>query len=128
MSPTCAIEEYAIKRFASLMVNAIIDAYTTPMIPRINAIPPYSCTASSVSGSNQRNSPNNPIFNMMPDSNMVPAAGAWVYVSGCQVCSGNSGILIAKAMKNAQNTQVCASELSDKVVSVCHDMSRAPVC
>jgi hypothetical protein len=34
-----------------------------------------------------------------------PAVGAWVWASGSQVCSGNSGTFTAKAMAKAKNSQ-----------------------
>ena len=36
-----------------------------------------------------------------------PAVGASTCASGSQVCSGNSGTLIANAMKNARNSSSC---------------------
>ena len=37
---------------------------------------------------------------------MEPAVGASTCASGSQVCSGNNGTLIAKAMKNARNSSI----------------------
>ncbi len=40
-----------------------------------------------------------------------PAVGASTCASGSQVCSGNSGTLIANDRKNARNSSICACEL-----------------
>ena len=45
-----------------------------------------------------------PIFSMTEASMTEPAVGASTCASGSQVCSGNSGTLIAKAKKNARNS------------------------
>ena len=37
-----------------------------------------------------------------------PAVGASTCASGSQVCSGNSGTLMAKARKNARNSSICS--------------------
>jgi hypothetical protein len=51
---------------------------------------------------------------MIPDSNIVPCAGATVYVSGCQVWKGKTGILMAKAKKKAAKKKVAKKKLALK--------------
>ena len=41
-----------------------------------------------------------------------PAVGASTCASGSQVCTGNMGILTAKAIRNAKNSQVCSFALN----------------
>ena len=53
-----------------------------------------------------------PIFSITLASMTEPAVGASTCASGSQVCSGNSGTLIAKARKNARNSSISACELS----------------
>ena len=50
-----------------------------------------------------------PIFSMTEASITEPAVGASTCASGSQVCSGNSGTLMAKAMKNARNSSICSA-------------------
>ena len=58
-------------------------------------------------GSSQRKTANTPIFTIIPLNTIVIAVGDCSYASGCQVCKGKMGILIAKAIKNNQNRYDC---------------------
>ena len=49
--------------------------------------------------------PNKAIFNIIAESNMVPAIGAVEYVFGCHVWNGNKGTLTANANKKPENIQ-----------------------
>ena len=49
-----------------------------------------------------------PNFNRMAARITEPAVGAWVWASGSQVCSGNTGTLTAKAMAKATKIQRAA--------------------
>ena len=60
-------------------------------------------SASGKTGINQRIKPRIPIFTITPLNTIVVAAGACSYASGCHVCKGNIGILMAKATKKNQN-------------------------
>ncbi len=53
---------------------------------------------------------------MMPESSMVAGTGDSVYVSGCQLWNGKTGIFTAKAAKMSQNNQPCSLELSLRLV------------
>ena len=44
-----------------------------------------------------------------------PAVGASTCASGSQVCSGNSGTLIAKAMKKARNRNLSSTGLRREI-------------
>ena len=48
-----------------------------------------------------------PIFSRMPARNTLPAVGACTWASGSQVCSGNSGTLMAKPANSARKTHIC---------------------
>ena len=67
------------------------------------------------SGRQKRTSPYVPIFSMTDASMMEPAVGASTCASGSQVCSGNSGTLIANATKNARNSSICACAIEAPV-------------
>ena len=45
-----------------------------------------------------------PSFNMTPASTTEPAVGAWVWASGSQVCTGNTGTFTAKATAKPRNS------------------------
>src|ERR1700749_1828516 len=75
------------------------------------ATPPHFSKAKGTTGNNHLIKPKVPIFSIIPDSNMVPCVGAVTYVSGCHVCKGKIGILIAKAIKIVQNTNVCCASV-----------------
>jgi hypothetical protein len=57
-------------------------------------------------GNTQRITANKPILTITPLSTIVVAVGACSYASGCQVCKGKMGILIAKAIKNKMKGKV----------------------
>ena len=59
-------------------------------------------------GSEKRISPYVPIFSSTPARITEPAVGASTCASGSQVWNGNIGTLMAKAMKNAKNSQIAA--------------------
>ncbi len=63
----------------------------------------FSATAGKSGKANRRN-PYVPIFSRMPARITEPAVGASTWASGSQVCSGNSGTLIANARKKAPNS------------------------
>ena len=46
-----------------------------------------------------------PSFSSTPARITDPAVGAWVWASGSQVCTGNSGTFTANAMAKAKNSQ-----------------------
>src|SRR5690606_29041850 len=120
ISPTCAIEEYAIKRLASCCLKAMIEAYTIPITQSTMTTWLYANAPSGATGNNQRINPYTPILSMIPANSIVPAAGACVYVSGCQVWKGKIGILIANARKNAQNIQRCVDSDNSKATKEVH--------
>src|SRR2546425_13344295 len=71
-----------------------------------------------ISGSENRITPDAPIFSSTPGRMSEPAVGASVCASGNQVWNGNIGALMAKAKKKPQKSQVLnASEDCDTEAS-----------
>src|ERR1035437_9579833 len=80
-----------------------------PMMESVIAVVPHCEQPNGSTGNNQRRTPKIPIFSMIDESIIVPCDGAVVYVSGCQVCKGKMGILMANARKINQNNIPCVS-------------------
>ncbi len=55
-----------------------------------------------------------PIFSSTPARMTEPAVGASTWASGSQVCSGNSGTLMAKARTKAANSHLLGLVASDR--------------
>ena len=58
------------------------------------------------SGIAYRMNPKVPIFSITPARMMEPAAGASVWASGSQVCSGQMGTLMANASAKARKSHL----------------------
>src|SRR5437763_1514246 len=76
-----------------------------PTIASVTIHPAQLRAAFGNIGRQKRNNPYVPIFNMTDASMTEPAVGASTCASGSQVCKGNSGTLMAKAIKNARKSQ-----------------------
>src|SRR5687768_11646612 len=102
------------------------DAYTIPITERISAVWPHAATPAGTTGISQRITPKIPIFSIMPDNNIVPCVGAVLYVSGCQVWKGNTGIFTAKAAKIAQKINPCSA--ADKLWPAAYNAFKSNEC
>src|SRR5690606_5372922 len=74
------------------------------MIGVVNAL-----EASGNSSRQKRSMPNVPTLSSTPASSTAAPAGAGAAAAGGQVCTGQSGALMAKAMKNPANSHFCVA-------------------
>ena len=61
--------------------------------------------------------PNVPIFSITPARMIDPAAGASVWASGSQVCSGQIGTLMANASAKARKSHLCVETSTTPALS-----------
>ncbi len=76
------------------------------MIQAVETVSPQAQVPSGTTGASHRITPKIPIFTINALRTIVTAVGACSYVSGCQVCNGQIGILIANATKITQNNHI----------------------
>src|SRR5215472_1413501 len=76
-----------------------------PTIARTAKAQRICSAATGKSGMAYRQNPKVPIFSSTPARMIDPATGASVCASGNQVCTGNIGTLIAKAIAKPRNIQ-----------------------
>src|SRR5688500_9015522 len=112
ISPMCAMDEYATSRFISSCFIARSEAYTIPITASVDTVSPHAQDPVGITGTSHLSTPNTPIFTITPLSIMVTAVGDCSYVSGCQVCNGNTGIFTANATNITQNNHSCSGLVS----------------
>ena len=98
---------------------AINDAYKIPITERMTTKFECALNASGNKGINHLITPYKPILTITALNTIVTAVGDCSYASGCHVCKGKMGILIAKAVKNKANAVNCCPALKPASLKDC---------